>query len=255
MTVRLAALALALLLLAPAAARAEEPVPEARDLFKEGVAALRADDYPAAARAFGRSHALEPRAATLCNLALTYDRWPGHEREAAGAYEQCAAEDDSGRYREHARARAGILRGDETGTGTGTGAGAGTGTGAGAGAGTDRRSRPLRTAAIVTASVSAASFVGGLLLVAQAHSDADALERRYGTEIPAGSPGEDQLDSARRSARVGVALYVVAGALAATSATLLVLDITRKGDRAPGATVRIAPTAGGALVTTTIPLP
>ena len=102
------ALALAAALLAtPTPTHAQE---DARSLFRAGVESLREGEFTDAERAFLASYEIEPRAATLCNLALTYDRWGGHEEQAARAYERCAAEDDTGRYRAHATQRASDIR-------------------------------------------------------------------------------------------------------------------------------------------------
>jgi Flp pilus assembly protein TadD len=83
---------------------------DAPALFKRGVEALRKSDFAAAADAFQQSYALSPKAATMCNLALTYDRWGGHVGEAVDAYAKCAEDDTSGRFVEHALARARELR-------------------------------------------------------------------------------------------------------------------------------------------------
>jgi hypothetical protein len=83
---------------------------DAPALFKRGVDALRAQDYAAAATAFQQSYALSPKEATMCNLALTYDRWPGHVAEAIESYRKCAEDDTSGRFRDHALVRARQLR-------------------------------------------------------------------------------------------------------------------------------------------------
>jgi hypothetical protein len=83
---------------------------DATALFKRGVESLRAQDYAAAATAFQQSYALSPKEATMCNLALTYDRWPGHVADAIESYRKCAEDDTSGRYRDHALERARQLR-------------------------------------------------------------------------------------------------------------------------------------------------
>ena len=102
--------AITLVLLACAAGRADEPAPAAMALFKRGVEALRAKDYEAASSAFQQSYALSPKAAAMCNLALTYDRWEGHLADAVESYRKCAEDDDSGRFRDHALERARELR-------------------------------------------------------------------------------------------------------------------------------------------------
>jgi hypothetical protein len=92
--------------LAPTATYAQE---NARALFRRGVAALREGRHADAERAFLASYEADPRTATLCNLAVTYDEWP-KPREAADTYERCAAADTEGRYRDHANERARALR-------------------------------------------------------------------------------------------------------------------------------------------------
>ncbi len=82
----------------------------ARALFAEGVTALQQHDYPGAERDFAESYRRLPRAATQCNLALTYDRWEGHVRQAVDAYRRCAHDDTSGRFRAHAAERAEALQ-------------------------------------------------------------------------------------------------------------------------------------------------
>lgn len=104
------AAALALVMLAGTVARGDEP--SAAALFKRGVQALRAQDFAAASAAFQQSYTLSPKAATMCNLALTYDRWGAHLAEAVEAYRKCAEDDDAGRFRDHALVRARELRGE-----------------------------------------------------------------------------------------------------------------------------------------------
>ena len=95
-----------------AAAQPAEPqrTPAAEEAFRSAVDALREERFDDAASAFDTSYQLEPRAETACNLALTYDRWPGHEEAAIDAYLRCARDDRSGRFRDHALARASALR-------------------------------------------------------------------------------------------------------------------------------------------------
>jgi hypothetical protein len=82
----------------------------ARALFQQGVEALRDGRYPDAEAAFTASYAAEPHAATLCNLALAYERWGGHTPQAIDAYDRCASEDRTGEYADHARERSSTLR-------------------------------------------------------------------------------------------------------------------------------------------------
>lgn len=83
---------------------------EASALFKRGVAALQKNSFALAVDMFKRSYELNPKAATICNLAITYDRWPGHEADALTAYRTCAEDDRSGRFRDHALERSRTLR-------------------------------------------------------------------------------------------------------------------------------------------------
>ena len=99
-------LALTVALAWPSPARAQTAV----DLFKQGTRSLKTGDLAGAADAFARSYELSPKAATVCNLALSYDRWPLHEREALEAYRKCAEDDESGKFSAHALERARALR-------------------------------------------------------------------------------------------------------------------------------------------------
>ena len=89
---------------------AETPDAEAQTLFRRGVAALQKNSFALAADSFQRSYDLVPKAAAICNLAITFDRWAGHEADALTAYRRCAEDDNSGRFRDHALARSRALR-------------------------------------------------------------------------------------------------------------------------------------------------
>lgn len=103
---------MALLLSVPSALRAQEAdsTEEHEVLFVQAVEALRLSQFEVASRQFVESLRLRPQAKTACNLALTYDRWGGHEVEARDAYFRCAELDQGGRFRDHALARAAALR-------------------------------------------------------------------------------------------------------------------------------------------------
>lgn len=113
---RLSTLARAALVLFASLAALSRPVPAAAeaagatDLFRRGVEALQAGEYPEAASLFRLSYDMERRAATQCNLALTYERWGGHDLEALEAYRRCAEDDTDGRYRPRALERAQEIR-------------------------------------------------------------------------------------------------------------------------------------------------
>ena len=102
--------------LAGGGARGDEASATAASLFKRGVEALRAKEFAAAAAAFQDSYARSAKAATMCNLALTYDRWGAHAAEAIEAYRKCAEDDESGRFRDHALERARQLRAERPAT-------------------------------------------------------------------------------------------------------------------------------------------
>src|SRR5690606_12968448 len=98
--------ALALVLASSVALAQEEPPvpPHPREepwyaLFQAGVEHLREERFEEAADAFRASYQLEPRVATMCNLALSYDRWGEHRSPALHAYRTCARDDESGRFR------------------------------------------------------------------------------------------------------------------------------------------------------------
>jgi len=66
------------LLIGSSAARAQEPAPDARALFEQGVALADAHAWQEAAARFRASLALEPRASTYFNLAVTLYRLELH---------------------------------------------------------------------------------------------------------------------------------------------------------------------------------
>ncbi len=116
MTVRaVAVLALVGVALVSGRAHAQQPPTgnveaDARERFERGVDALNRGAFELAAEYFEGSFERVPRAATMCNLALTFDRWGGHECDAMNAYSQCADLDRSGRLRDHAVERAEALQ-------------------------------------------------------------------------------------------------------------------------------------------------
>lgn len=77
----------------------------ADELFREGVRAMRGRRYNEAISLFRLSYELSPRAATMCNLAMAYERTSRY-REALDSYRSCAAIDTEGRFRDHASERA-----------------------------------------------------------------------------------------------------------------------------------------------------
>jgi hypothetical protein len=101
-------IALALLLLAPVAARAQDAQTRARTLFEQGVTALDGGNPALAAQYFEQSYQAYPRASTACNMALALERTQ-RGCDAEGWYRQCAALDQEGRFRDHANRQAAAL--------------------------------------------------------------------------------------------------------------------------------------------------
>jgi hypothetical protein len=80
------------------------------ELFRLGVQALNESRYADAASMFRLSNDMERRVETTCNLALTYERWGGHDAQALETYVACASEDATGQFRPHAEERIAALR-------------------------------------------------------------------------------------------------------------------------------------------------
>lgn len=254
--------------------------PPAREAFASGVAALRANDFPAAEAAFTRSQELEPRAATLCNLALTYDRWGDHESQAITSYLACADADDSGRFEGHARGRAEALRAQAPPEEPGPNPFAG--------AEGDRAPDPFRPSdasspaplapgatrvtvttedsvdhghgllwsGLVSLAVSAGAFAGGFVLASDVDDTEAYLDLRYdggASPIERGSEDARRLADAERKSSAAIGLYVLSGLTLALGATLITLDIatTRGGETA---TLGLSPLSGGGLLSARLEL-
>ncbi|AKF10511.1 hypothetical protein [Sandaracinus amylolyticus] len=223
----------------PALGRAQDAPPEDRagTLFERGVERLREGDHEAAAAAFRESYRLAPRVTTMCNLALTYDRWgPEHRAQAARAYRTCARDDDTGRFRTFAEQRVAeiereiVLSESEP---------------------TEHEPPPPEPAppsepeitppppsdplpppepdhtslyvGLGLAAPAAGAAITAIVLALDAQSTVDDL--RDEPFIVRGSPEHDRLEQARTTATVATALYVTAGVLAAGAATLVIIDL------------------------------
>ncbi len=260
----------------PAVATAQD-AERAREMFRLGVERMEQDRFQEAAEAFRASYDAAPRVATMCNLALAYDRWGAYPEVAVESYERCAEEDASGRYRSHAEERARELR-EELASApapdtpppdlppdpfAGPAAPGTDGPPAGPAAGPpatgpeppppEDRSHGLLWAGLGAGAVAVGSLVGAALLASSASDDEAFLHDEYPDadgdgvyQIPRGSDGERVLEDAETKAGWSVALYVVSGAAAALAATLVVLDLTGPGE--PQAQVGVAATPDGALV-------
>lgn len=249
---------LAVIVLAPLHASAQDDASgdPSVELFDRGVELLRESDYHGAAAAFRESYRLAPRVTTMCNLALTYDRWgPEHRAQAVRAYRTCARDDDTGRFRAFAERRVGEIErelvlleveGDEAGTGEADEAAEAAEQavepdeedpvlGEPAEPQPEPRAEPdhaLLYAGIGTGALALGSTIAGIVLALDAQSTLDALRTELGPTpvIVRGSPEHERLESARDAASAATALYVAAGVLAAGAATLIVIDLVRTSE-------------------------
>ncbi|MCB9633042.1 MAG: hypothetical protein H6721_13055 [Sandaracinus sp.] len=251
---------------------------DARAIFRRGVAALRDGRYEDAERAFVASYRADPRPATMCNLALTYDEQ--HEtREAAEAYERCAATDEEGRFRAHAQERALALREElareaalpvppepeveptepEATPSASPFVEAPTTTNVPIvehGAPTEAPSRS-HTLAIVGGSVAAlgaGAAALGAVFAGRSQDGLDTLDARHGSEgtvvLAEGSEDAALLQDARRDRRIAIGAYASGAVLGALGVTLIVLDLLQPS----GTAVAAAPLPGGAMVTARVAL-
>ncbi|UJR86088.1 hypothetical protein [Sandaracinus amylolyticus] len=240
---RIHALVALVLLAIPALARAQDaPSDPSTSLFDRGVERLREGDHEAAAAAFRESYRLAPRVTTMCNLALTYDRWgPEHRAQAARAYRTCARDDDTGRFRAFAEQRVAEIERELV-----------------LSEGDAPQPEPapepeapepepeitpppsdpppvapppaaepdhtLLWIGVGAAGLAAGATIAGVVLALDAQSTVDDL--RDQPVIVRGSPEHDRLEQARTEATVATALYVTAGVLAAGAATLVIIDLT-----------------------------
>lgn len=220
--------------------------------FDAGVALLRDGRHAEAAAAFRESYRLAPRAATMCNLALTYDRWgPEHHTQAVRAYRTCARDDESGRFRSFAERRVIELERELVLAEQGS-------DGDPDSQEERRRDEPrdaprdeprdeprseprsetgpaaplapdhsLLVAGAVLGALSIGAFVAGAVLALDAQATFDALLADLGASrvVASGSPEHARLSSAQASATAALALYVVSGVTIAGALALVVIDL------------------------------
>jgi tetratricopeptide (TPR) repeat protein len=261
---------------------------DARALFRRGVAALREGRHADAERAFLASYEADPRTATLCNLAVTYDEWP-KPREAAETYERCAEADTEGRYRDHANERARALRealaaeeaepaaNDTNGSDADpsevepvpspfvepTNADGSNADGSSASLPIVEHTRPvearrghgLAIAGSVVAALGAGLAGTGAYFAGQSRDARSELDERHPGDgpvvLPDGSDDAALLEDARRDRRVAIGTYASGAALGALGVTLIVLDLVQPRGPALAAT----PLPGGAMVVARVTLP
>lgn len=228
-------------------------------LFRRAVEALRLSQYEVASISFEESLRIRPQAKTACNLALTYDRWGGHEVPARDAYVRCAELDQAGRFRDHALARAGALREvianrppedlpdpvldvpDPV---------------------DDYQPRPVQpqpvlppTRGLLWAGVAftvagVAALGSGIAPSISASADSDTILDKYPNRRIA--PDDDTYlrlnDDFNRKGRLALGLYVAGGAVVLVGAAFIIADVVRHRRRTPPtARVGVAPTEGGAM--------
>jgi tetratricopeptide (TPR) repeat protein len=271
--------------IAPTALHAQA---DARALFRRGVTALREGRHADAERAFLASYEVDPRTATLCNLAVTYDEWP-KPREAAETYERCAEADTEGRYRDHANERARALRealaaeeaeraaNDTNGSNADpsevepvpspfvdpTNADGSNADGSNASLPIVEHTRPvearrghgLAIAGSIVAALGAGLAGTGAYFAGQSRDTRAELDERHPGDgpvvLPDGSDDAALLEDARRDRRVAIGTYASGAALGALGVTLIVLDLVQPRGPALAAT----PLPGGAMVMARVTLP
>lgn len=267
----------ATLALVASAARAQSPdEARARQLFEQGVSAMDAGHPERAARYFNQSYSTLPRASTACNMALALER-TGRSCDAESWYRQCAALDQSGRFRDHANRQAAALSsqcnqprraahnpfvsGPSSGGGDGSQAGASSASGrvqvveVGEGPSTPRDTGPgpshaLLGVGIAAALLGAGGIVGGWAATEESWRLADMLPES--PNIPAGDPAEDTLNDAYTFRNLGLGLTIGGSVLAGLGAVLIVVDLAQPGvfggqaGRGDGPRLALSPTPGGA---------
>ncbi|MCU0674356.1 MAG: tetratricopeptide repeat protein [Myxococcota bacterium] len=262
---------------------------DARALFRRGVTALREGRHADAERAFLASYEVDPRTATLCNLAVTYDEWP-KPREAAETYERCAEADTEGRYRDHANERARALRealaaeeaeraaNDTNGSNADPsevepvpspfvepteGSNGSNADGSNGSLPIVEHTRPvearrghgLAIAGSIVAALGAGLAGTGAYFAGQSRDARAELDERHPGDgpvvLPDGSDDAALLEDARRDRRVALGTYAAGATLGALGVTLIVLDLVQPRGPALAAT----PLPGGAMVVARVTLP
>jgi len=208
---------------------------------------------------------MEARVATMCNLALTYDRWDGHEAQALDAYRRCAEDDDEGRFQEHALERSRALR--ETLATSG-----GTQTSGDPGSTEEppppreapsssivvvsvpaqpeplpppRQRRPLLWTGLVVEILGLASLATAMGLHIWAEGVYDQLSEQYGDDpIPVGSAASDRIARGDRGVDAARALYIVGGVLVGAGVVLMLLDVALRRVASRGTRISFIPTVG-----------
>lgn len=246
-------------------AQDEEPAigaEEAQRLFDAGVVHLRESRFEQAAAAFRRSYRGSPRVETMCNLALTYDRWGEHRDLALRAYRTCARDDAIGRFREYAERRVAEIEREialeETEPDEGP----------------DVVVEPDEDPDVEPEDelppappprepdhtvLYVGLGVGGLALASlgvaigfalESTAIVDALEEELGPmpTIVRGTPEHERLQRAQTFADVATAFYVLMGSMLAASGAMIIVDLVVAGASSEPAMALIPTGPGAALV-------
>lgn len=241
--------------------------------FERGVAHLRAERYHEAVDAFRASYRVAPRVTTMCNLALSYDRWgPEHRENAARAYRTCATEDESGRFAEFARERVVaierelVLDDDPSSQRAPTERAPDDSSSAsptredGAHATTppleddtpartrEAHARPFAWAGVAAGVLTAAAFATGVALALESRATRRQLEDEVGAGglVIRGSDADRLLSRGESFARGARAAYAISGIAAAAAGLFVALDLVLARDRADTRSVSVTPRLGGA---------
>lgn len=221
---------------------------EARTHFAEGVRAAQEQRWSDAAQAFRRSYRLEPRVEALCNMAITYDRWEGHEEDALRAYRSCAAADESGRFAEHAAERSAAIERElllaepepepvdapepaaEPAVPTPV---------------ETRPNRALLVGGIASAIVGVGLAAGGAASAISSNNTLDDLRQAHPDgNIVVGSPAAERFATAESQADRARGLYIGAAVAGVASATMLVLAYVFQSEEQP-AQLSVVPSRDG----------
>ncbi len=247
------------LLAAPAQAQDSEA--QARTLFERGVGEMNAGRPQIASEYFERSYRLSPRASSACNMALALER-SNRSCDAIAWYRQCAALDQSGRFRDHANEQASALGGRCQGgvpnpfvSGPATGGGSGGATG-GSGSGSvqiveggstqgSTYQGPGPDHALLVVGLISLALSGGAITAAVLTADASNSEFRMISAPPgtAGAPtilpqegaDADHYRNAETFQNASIGLAVAAGVTGALGLILVIVDLLQPGVFGPSA--------------------
>nr|QWY04654.1 hypothetical protein [uncultured organism] len=225
-------------------------------MFDSGVEQLRDGAFEDAAESFRRAYRLDPRVETMCNLALTYDRWGEHADLALRAYRSCARDDVGGRFRAYAEQRTGEIE-RELALAATADPDAAAPRDAAAQDDPDDRLPPApppreadHTVLYVGLGVAGLALVAmglGIGFAVESTAIVEDLEDQLGPmpTVVRGSPEHQRLEEAQLYADVATAMYVLMGSMLAASGAMIIVDLAVAG-AANEPSLALGPTLGGA---------